>query len=137
MYGLPSQGSPLPSVVWLHLRESHFSQFIQRELAMEAFQPPTLTLKPALLQTRTPAMQPYFTACTQGPIQLCLLWTSSSFSTEPRRGNSSKQDIPTMVLAPMPLSDEPEMILASFAASLCWLMDTVLSAPILGGLQVD
>lgn len=136
MYGSPSQGSPLSSVVWLYLGESHFSQFIRRELAMEAFQPPTLALKSALLQTSTPAVQPYFTACTQGPVQLCLLWTSSSFSTEPRGGSSPKQDIPSTVLAPLPLSDDPEMILASFATSHCWLMATVLSAPFLGGLQV-
>lgn len=60
----PSQGSPLPSVGWLHLGESHFSWFTQRQLAMEAFEPPTLTLKSALLQTGTSAIQPDFTGCT-------------------------------------------------------------------------
>lgn len=89
----PSQGSPLPSVGWLHLGESHFSWFIQRELAMEVFEPPTLTLKSALLCAPLPFSQTSQDAPEDLFSFVCLLWTSSSLSTEPR-GQFSKAGHP-------------------------------------------
>lgn len=41
-----------------------------------------------------------------------------------------------MALAPKPLGDEPEVMLASSVTSCRWIMATLPSAPILGGLQV-
>lgn len=48
----------------------------------------------------------------------------------------SKTPIPSVVLAPMLLVMQPEMILVFFAASHCWLMAILASVPILGGLLV-
>lgn len=100
---------------------------------MEGFQPPTLTF---FRLAPLPFSQTSQDAIEDLSNFVCLLWTSCSLSTQPRGGSSPKQDILSIALAPMPLSDEPEMILTSFAALHCWLMATRPSVPILGGLQV-
>lgn len=80
----PLQGHPIPAVGWLELGESRFSRFIQRDLAVEAFQLPTLTLKSALPQAGAPPLGQISRDALEDLSHFaCLLRTSTCLSVEP------------------------------------------------------